>query len=361
MRIVEIIPQLLSGGAERFTVDLCNRLAESHDVKLIVFHAVETCGFFVKDLSPKVHFVSMNKKVGLDFSLFARLRKEVLSFNPDVVHTHLRAILYIAPLLCCRGKIKFFHTVHNDASLEAGGILDRTVRKVFFKGGFVNPVAISDESLRSFRDYYGIDAAMIYNGRNVAVTEPSPEVLAEVNKFRRSERTKILVNIARVMPIKRQPMIARVCKRLESEGYDFAMLFIGREEVMSVSQEVKAVACNSCHILGEKNTPLEYLALADAYCLMSSFEGMPISLIEAFGVGTVPVCTPVGGIVDVVKSGDNGVLARDLSEDACYDALKLFLDLSDEKIKEMSGNARKSYLPFGMDVCANRYVQLFLK
>ncbi len=54
--------------------------------------------------------------------------------------------------------------------------------------------------------------------------------------------------------------------------------------------------------------PLEYLKMGDAYALCSSYEGMPISLIEAIGVGCIPVCTPVGGIVDVVHNGENGFL-----------------------------------------------------
>lgn len=44
--------------------------------------------------------------------------------------------------------------------------------------------------------------------------------------------------------------------------------------------------------------------MGDAYALCSSYEGMPISLIEAIGVGCIPVCTPVGGIVDVVHNGE---------------------------------------------------------
>jgi glycosyltransferase involved in cell wall biosynthesis len=359
MRIVEIIPQLSSGGAERFTVDLCNCLAESHHVKLIVFHSLETCGFFAGELSPKVQLVVMNKKTGFDFSLLGRLRSEVLEFRPDVVHTHLRAIMYVAPLLCRQGKIRFFHTVHSDAAKEAGRRLDRMVRRVAFKTGLIGAVTVSDESLRSFHDFYGVSAAMIYNGRNVGNPKPSPAVETEINGYRLTGNTRILVNLARLMPVKRQPMIARICKRLESEGYDFAMLFIGREESASVAEEVQSVACNSCHILGEKTTPLDYLTLADAYCLMSDYEGMPISLIEALGVGVVPVCTPVGGIVNVVKPGVNGVLAHDLSEEACYEALKSFLDMPIEQINEMKVAARQSYQPFSITPCANRYVELF--
>ena len=56
--------------------------------------------------------------------------------------------------------------------------------------------------------------------------------------------------------------------------------------------------------------------MGDAYALCSSYEGMPISLIEAIGVGCIPVCTPVGGIVDVVHNGENGFLSDGIGEES---------------------------------------------
>ena len=53
MRILEIIPQLDSGGGERFTVDLCNELAQKHTVKLIVLFPLENHGFYLSDISIK--------------------------------------------------------------------------------------------------------------------------------------------------------------------------------------------------------------------------------------------------------------------------------------------------------------------
>ena len=69
MKIFEIIPQLSSGGAERFTIDLCNELSKEHDVTLVVLHSVEKFGFYADELSPKVHLVSMNKRMGCDFTV----------------------------------------------------------------------------------------------------------------------------------------------------------------------------------------------------------------------------------------------------------------------------------------------------
>ena len=65
--------------------------------------------------------------------------------------------------------------------------------------------------------------------------------------------------------------------------------------------------------------------LSDAFCLSSNFEGMPISLIEAFACGCPSVCTPVGGIVNCVRHGETGFLSKSLSEDDYLQAVREFL------------------------------------
>lgn len=196
---------------------------------------------------------------------------------------------------------------------------------------------------------------MIYNGRNIPENIPS----IDLSEYKKSSSTRIVINVARILEVKRQDLIARVCRRLELEGYDFAMLMIGRMADPKTVSGVEAAGCSCVHLLGELSNPLEYLAAADGYCLMSSFEGMPISLIEAMGCGAVPVCTPVGGIKNVVNDGSNGFLAADLTEDACYEAVRRFLDTPSERLNEMKIAARASYSPFSMHACAEKYIELF--
>lgn len=66
MKILEIIPQLSSGGGERFVVDLCNELSKEHDVTLMVLHSLDKVDFYLKEVSNNVRVVSMNKRMGLD-------------------------------------------------------------------------------------------------------------------------------------------------------------------------------------------------------------------------------------------------------------------------------------------------------
>lgn len=361
MKIVEIVPQLRSGGAERFVVDLCNELVRmGNKVTLIVLYSLDDkagFNFYLPELSKTVDVISMNKKPGTDLSLFFRLYKTVKRLRPDVVHSHLRSLPYLLPGILLRNTKTVFHTVHNDARVEASDFINRSTRKFLFRHRLCHPVTISAESDLSFAKYYGekVPRTMIFNGRNI------PETIApiDLSAYRTTPDTRIIINLASVSVVKRQDLIARTCRRLELEGYDFAMLMIGHKAHKEVISGVEVAGCSRVHMLGKRTNPLSYLTAADGYCLMSSYEGMPISLIEAMGCRAVPVCTPVGGIKDVINDGVNGILATNTTEEACYTALKRFLDLPVARLRAMGDAARSAYLPYSMHQCADKYINLF--
>jgi glycosyltransferase involved in cell wall biosynthesis len=51
-----------------------------------------------------------------------------------------------------------------------------------------------------------------------------------------------------------------------------------------------------------------YFAAMDIFMMSSEFEGLPIALLEAMSMNCVPACTAAGGIPEVIKDGENGVL-----------------------------------------------------
>ena len=254
------------------------------------------------------------------------------------------------------------HTVHSEASIEASEWLSRSTRKYLFNGGYSQPVTISEVSRRSFVDFYKMDAPMIFNGRNIpANLQVSEEVKAECNSYRKNEKTRLIVHLAHLDNVKRQLLHTRVAKRLQNEGYNLGVLFIGSQRDSEYVEQVKAEMPECCHLLGQRTNPLEYLKESGAFALSSLYEGLPISLIEALGVGAIPICTPVGGIVDLVKDGENGFLSADLEEESFYQAEKRFLEMRDEELEQMRKKAFESYAPFSMTECATKYEEVYKK
>lgn len=360
MKIIQVIPHLGSGGAERFVVDLSNELVSiGHDVILLTFYDLYgKYGFYKDDIDNRVKLLSIHKKVGFSVKCFWQVFDIVRKEMPDIVHSHVNSLQYafLPQVFITKGV----HTVHNEAQREASGIFEAGLRKFAFKFELVQPVTISPESHDSFVKFYGKDAPLINNGRainnNITVSEV---VRHEISSFKKSSKTKVIVQLARFQRQKNIPMMARVASRLYNEGYDFTLLFIGSTENEEIVNEAKKQIPPCAHILGERTNPLEYLKEADAFALSSLFEGMPISLLEALAVGAIPVCTPVGGIPNVVRDGENGFLSSDNTEDSYYAAMKNLLTADSSKLKAMSIKAKESFAPYSMKECAEKYVQLY--
>lgn len=359
MNVVQIIPQLGTGGAERFVVDLCNELAKTHRVTLIVFHRFDEHAFFKEELSTKVRIVVLNKNKGFDVRAMLNLLLQLIRLKPDVVHSHLQALLYLWPCILTSRGVRFFHTIHNDAEKESKGLIGRIFRKFYFKLDLVKAITISDETQKSFRQLYNSESSLIYNGRSEYHPISSDEYqqfCQEINDLKSNKEAISILNVAHLTRVKNQEALAHAVNRLNAKGKKIELFIIGR-----IFPENKTEVYNSpyVHLLGERSNPRHYMAIMDAFCLASLYEGMPISIIEAFSVGAIPLCTPVGGLTDVIQDGINGFLAQDSTTESLENLLERFYALSASKKEQMSKASKESFRTLSMAGCAKKYVELF--
>lgn len=360
MKILEIIPQLSQGGAERFVIDLCNELSKEHEVVLIVLHNTDNRSFFLKELSKNVRLININKQMGMDWNLFFKIAKLIKKEKPNVVHTHLRAILYTILSFTFFSKIKFIHTIHSDAEKEAGGYISKWCRKYAFGLKRVHPVTISEESQRSFEKFYHLPSTLIYNGRpSYDINTNISAVLQELNKVKTNKDARIIVNIARIQPPKNQLSLAKAIINLNKQNYAIELAIIGEKANKQITNDIVALNSPYVHLLDIRTNPRDYMRAADAFCLSSIYEGMPITLIECFSVGAVPLCTPVGGIVNMIQDGENGLLAKGSTPQDIETMLKKFLQLPNSEIERIKTSSLNTFKRFDMNQCAKNYISLF--
>ena len=356
MKIIEIIPQLSSGGAERFVVDLSNELSLRHDVVLIVSSAlIGQTAFYLPEVSERVRVCSLNKRLGFDSAYLYRLYKTIKKESPDIVHTHIGAYSHFALLKWLFPRVKFVHTIHSEASAESGGGLKALLRKLFFKRGNCTAVTISKTSDGSFRDFYGnnIKSVLIRNGR------PLDVVWTDSNLISRVEGRYNFVSIGHISQVKNHLLLCSAVTQLTENGAPIELYMFGRFVDEGIVNGIKALNNPHIHLLGEIENPRQYLRNADVFCMSSVREGMPISLIEALSCGMIPICTSVGGIADMVEDGTTGFLSKDLTTETYVKAIERFLSLSKNEVAEMKLKCRKLAGQYSMEECAKKYETLF--
>lgn len=356
MKIIQIIPQLSAGGAERFVVDLSNELSLRHKVVLVVSSSlVGKKSFYLPEVATGVSVCSLNKRPSFDIAYLYRLYKTIKRETPDVIHTHIGTFAHFALLKWLFPRVKFVHTVHSDAQFESGGKLQTFLKKLFFKRGWCRAATISEKSDLSFKEFYGenISSTLIYNGRSLNIEWSDKELVP------RTEGRYNLVSIGHISQVKNHLLLCKAVTELTKRGAPIALYMFGRSVSEDIVNGIKNLNNPHIYMLGQVENPRQYLRNADVFCMSSVIEGMPISLIEALSCGLVPICTAVGGIVDVVEDGKNGFLSQDMTVESYAKTIERYLALPDSQKTEMKKQCIKSAQKYSIEECAKQYEILF--
>ena len=356
MRVLQLIPGLRCGGAETFVCELSVKLNsyEHVDCDIATMYPIdEGCNYGTKLKGVRV--CSLGKGTGFSLRYIWRLFKFIKDNKYDVVHAHLNTIPYlILPTLLLR-RTKFVATIHSDAYFEAPSKISRLVRRFLFATHIVTPVTISEESARSFKECYGLDSTMIYNG----VSTYKQEHLKEFHS--RKDGEQVFVHPASCQPVKNQELLLKtfdvICKRYPNvylywfgDNTTYRKLF---DEQLSgyLSDRIRYCGC--------VQNLRDYLFQADAMCLSSLIEGMPMVIIESFSVSCVPLTTPAGGCVNLIQNGVNGFVSDSFEQIDYYGMIERFILMSDAERNEMRRNAFESFKRYSIDLCAEHYLTTY--
>ena len=362
MIIVQLIASLSSGGAERFTVDLSNELSKDNEVYLLTFRDYPDADFYRSQLLDHVKQVSYSGNL----SFISKIKQlfvvtnYLLKIKPDVIHTHDIAIFYAVIYKLLVRNVKVYYTIHSLAKYDTNKGLSFYLREILLKH-FINPVTISERCRRSFIDYYGYDSfSTIENGcRELLLSNKIDEVRKEIRSYCPSKNTKVYVCVARVMQVKNHAMLIEVFNRMVSRGDDVVLFIIGWFDKNSdLKKSLDAsIKTSRIHFLGTRTNIPDYLANSDYFCLSSLWEGMPISILEAGLSGCYPICTPVGGILDIIKNEKWGMLSKDQSVDEFIKAIDRAKSIAIERSELIKMYKER----FSMVRCAKEYMQMYMR
>ena len=151
-----------------------------------------------------------------------------------------------------------------------------------------------------------------------------------------------LLYLGRIDRKKGLHIIADSLHELAQRGISFKFHLCGvgpdKDWFMSLLSEHAALSViDQGLVFGDKKK--EILKLAHLFLLPSSFEGLPMALLESMGYGVLPLVSPVGSMPDVVADGENGFLIR--SAESIVSAI-LLLDQDRKNLEMMAQAARET-------------------
>ncbi len=96
---------------------------------------------------------------------------------------------------------------------------------------------------------------------------------------------------------------------------------------------------------------------ADALLLPSVEDNLPNTMLESLSCGVPVISFPIGGMRDIIQSGNNGILAKSLGADSLRKAMMNFLsDGVDWNCKKIAKNAREEFAPH---IIAEQYIKIY--
>lgn len=361
MRILELIPSLSVGGAERVVALLATELSRlGHDLTVVSL-GPRTGSFIEARLAESgiaVHF--LDKGPGLDPKVIPRLRRVLRQTRPEVVHTHLHTLKYLLAARPLGPHRQVLHTLHNLAEHEAVAH-DRRVGALAFRAGVV-PVAIGEAVAESVRRVYGRAAGFVIpNGIPVADFQPvagaRQAVRAELGV---PEGRFVLLSAGRLNEQKDPLRLVAAMADPRLSSLDLELWMAGQGELgPAVAERIEALGLGPrVRMLGVRGDIPRLMAAADAFVLASAYEGNPLVVMEAMAAGLPVLSTAVGCVPELVTA-ETGLLVPPGSTEALAEAI-LRLVVSPTPARQMGYEGqRRARERFDVTVMAAAYAAAF--
>ncbi len=157
-----------------------------------------------------------------------------------------------------------------------------------------------------------------------------------------------LVSVGRLDPQKGQLVLVEALSALAREGLDFHLTLVGDGDMRRILGETIAR-----HRLEQRvtitgwasgDTVREHVLASRALVLPSFAEGLPVVIMEAFGLGRPVLSTYVAGIPELVEPGRSGWLVPAGSVEALTRALREVLRAEPDALAAMGREGRRAVL-----------------
>jgi N-acetyl-alpha-D-glucosaminyl L-malate synthase BshA len=359
------------GGSGALATELGIALAErGHEVHFIAYRQP----FRLPSFLPGVYFHEVD--VGryplfeyppYDLALAVRMHETVQVHGLDLLHVHY-AIPHATSAWIARemlrasgGDIPVITTLHGTDITIVGQ--DRSFHAItkfsIERSDRVTAVSryLKEETVRAF-GCTGCQVDVIYNFIDPTLYDRARYSAALRQQWNGGRR--VLMHVSNFRPVKRVRDVVRIFARVTREVPSvLVMVGDGPDRVEAQEEAVSLGVEHDVHFLGKIDAVAPLLAVADLFLLPSQSESFGLSALEALASGVPVIGSDAGGIPEVVRDGETGVLLPVGEVEAMSRAAIEILSDADRWRAMSEAGAADARLRFSRDQIVAQYESLY--
>jgi glycosyltransferase involved in cell wall biosynthesis len=322
-RVLYVITRAEHGGAQSHILELLRASVGRYNVAL----ATGESGFLTNEariLGIPV-FLLTQLVVPLnplkDLCALAQLSKVIREFQPSLIHAHSSKAGLLARIAARFHRVPCVFTAHGWAFSEGVSQLRKWIAMPleWLAGRLGANIIVVSKFDYDLALHYGVADTSHMS----AIANGIPDCLLRAHPERGGP--PVIAMVARFNAQKDHRTLLRALSQVQAP---FRLLLIGDGPLLEQSRAfVGQLGLTSrTEFLGDCASVRELLANTHLFALISRYEGLPISILEAMCAGLPIIATDTGGVSEAVRQGWNGLLVGRTNERTLRDALESLLD-----------------------------------
>ncbi|HEV2522549.1 MAG TPA: glycosyltransferase [Candidatus Acidoferrales bacterium] len=361
-KVVQIVPTLSPGGAERVAVHISRGLnRHKYEPVVIALGRRMECDLDRSLDQEGIEVRYLGKPPGFDSRIYYRLHRALKDCRPDIIHTHMQVLRYALPsMLFLKGAFPL-HTVHNLAEREIEPAA-RCVHRYAFRHG-VLPVAVAEEVARSVKRLYGIQHCHVISNGIPTEYYARPRIPRSEWRAREGFRNEdvLFVCVARFAPQKNHALLLKAFAEGPASDPDAHLILVGEGELrVRLENQAKNLGlAHRIHFLGLRTDIPDVLGAMDVFVMSSDYEGNPLSVMEAMASSLPVVSTAAGGVPDLLENGKEGLIVQPGDVQGLSSAMGYFSGNREARLSVGLAAARRARERFDVSQMVHAYEGLY--
>ena len=352
MKIAHVVDSMEVGGAEILVSQMCRLQREQGHEPCV--YAVAALGVLGERMRTEGFDVQPNVGRHLPDATpnFFRIFK---ASRPDVVHLHNPTpTIYAATAAKIAGVPSIVSTRHSLVAPPRNRVMELKYSiAAKFCDWIVGICDATTNNMKSARSAPERKIVRIYNG-TLALPPVAKEQWPPKSGF-------TLVYVGRLEPVKNHVLLLNAFRAALSSVPDLRLWMVGDGSERKALERL-AVELNIADRVtfwGQQLDVAPFFSAADAFIMSSTSEGLPMSLLQAFSLGLPAIVTDVGGMAEVVRQAQAGLIVSVTNAEDMATAI-LSLASSPTEREQFAMNAEAAFRThFTLHVMLDAYMNLY--